>query len=60
MHLKTKEQCSSRVGKESQLQMVCRLTVEIDMKATTVEKATEFYLFGCLDVEAEGHNSCKR
>ena len=29
-------------------------TVEIDMKATTVEKATEFYLFGYLDVEAEG------
>ena len=30
-------------------------TVENDMKATSIQKATEFYLFGCLDVESSGH-----
>ena len=30
-------------------------TVERDMEATTIERATEFYLFGCLDVSTDGH-----
>merc|ERR1711892_1637298 len=30
-------------------------TVEREMKATEIKQETEFYLFGCLDVEAGGH-----
>ena len=30
-------------------------TIERDMHATTIQRATEFYFFGCLRVSAEGH-----
>ena len=29
-------------------------TIEVDMKAESIEHETEFYLFGCLEVDAEG------